>query len=252
MAQIDWTLQGRGTASEHDGPQPVNVNSTERIVSGMVGGGLLWAALGRRPLTAIVLGLAGGALAHRAVSGHCHLYGALGIDTTRRRRQIGVPAQQGYRVEKTVHIERPPEKVFAAWEKIENLPTIMNHLMSVTNLDDRRSHWVAKGPLGTTVEWDAEVILQREDRLIAWRSLPGSQVDTAGSVHFEPTAVGTRVRVNLKYNPPGGKLGASLASFLGQGLEQKLAEDLDRFKRAMEGGAGSTVWAGGLGSSAVS
>jgi uncharacterized membrane protein len=92
--------------------------------------------------------------------------------------------------------------------------------------------------VGRTVEWDAEIIEDRENEMIAWRSLPGSAVDTAGSIHFKEQSHnrGTQVTVSLKYDPPAGKLGAWLATFTGDGLAQKLAADLRDFKRTMETG----------------
>ena len=75
--------------------------------------------------------------------------------------------------------------VYAFWRTLDNLPRVMEHLESVTVLDGRRSRWVAAAPLGTTVEWDAEIINEVPDKVIGWRSVPGSTVATAGSVNFE-------------------------------------------------------------------
>ena len=108
---------------------------------------------------------------------------------------------------------------------------------------DKRSHWVAKAPLETTVEWDAEIITEREGSLIGWRSLEGSEVDTAGSVHFTPAPAGrgTEVRVVLKYDPPAGKVGAAVARMFGAAPEQEIEEDLRRFKQIMEAGEAPTT-----------
>jgi uncharacterized membrane protein len=101
-----------------------------------------------------------------------------------------------------------------------------------------RSHWVAKAPAGTSVEWDAEVYNEKEGELIAWRSLEGSQVNSAGSVHFNaaPGGGGTEVRVVLKYDPPGGVIGATIAKLFGEEPSQQIREDLRRFKQLMETG----------------
>ena len=97
-----------------------------------------------------------------------------------------------------------------AKDEAENLPRFMDHLETVTVLDEERSHWVAKGPAGTKVEWDAVIHNEIPNQLIAWRSLEGSEVDNAGSVLFSPTETGdTEVRVVLRYDPPGGKVGSS-------------------------------------------
>jgi uncharacterized membrane protein len=132
--------------------------------------------------------------------------------------------------------------LYRYWRNFENLPSFMNHLKSVT-ADGNRSHWVAKAPLGTSVEWDAEVITDRRGELIGWRSLEGSDVDAAGSVHFTEArgGRGTEVRVVLKYDPPAGKVGAAVARWLGAAPEQQIAEDLDSFKRLMEAGASAAA-----------
>jgi uncharacterized membrane protein len=110
----------------------------------------------------------------------------------------------------------------------------MDHLESVTILDENRSHWVAKGPAGTKVEWDATIHNEIENELIAWRSLPGADVDNAGSVHFTLSGNGTEVRVVLSYDPPAGKVGAAVAKLLGEEPSQQVEEDLRRFKQVIE------------------
>ena len=114
----------------------------------------------------------------------------------------------------------------------------MRHLWHVEAQDGGRSQWIAKGPLGTTVQWQAEILNEREPELIAWRSLPGGDVETAGSIHFKPLTDdrGTALTISMKYNPPAGKSGATLASLLGSGLQQELDEDLRQFKTALETG----------------
>jgi uncharacterized membrane protein len=119
----------------------------------------------------------------------------------------------------------------------------MNHLESVTTTTGGRSHWIAKAPAGTTVEWDAEVYNEKENELIAWRSLDGADVDNAGSVRFEPATGdgGTTVRVTLRYDPPGGAIGSMVASLFGENPEQQIEEDLRRFKQVMETGEIATT-----------
>lgn len=228
-------LSNRPAAGAH---LPVNIHSWERLGSILLGGGMVLSGLLRGKASGLVMTLLGSGMVYRGMTGHCYLYGALGIDTTPHRPSTSVSAQQGYKFETRIAIQRSPEDLFRFWRNLENLPTIMNHLVSVRQTDERRSHWVAQGPLGSTVEWDAEINNERENELIAWRSLEGSQVDTAGSIHFErlPNDQGTMLRISLKYNPPAGKVGANLAGLLGAGLEDQLREDLGRFKRMMEAG----------------
>jgi uncharacterized membrane protein len=119
----------------------------------------------------------------------------------------------------------------------------MKNLVSVSVYDGDRSHWVAKGPAGRTVEWDAVIHNERPNELIAWRSLPGSDVDHAGSVWFKdaPGGRGTEVSVELQYNPPAGALGAIFASFWGKEPSQEIQEDLHRLKELLELGEVLTV-----------
>jgi len=216
-----------------------NVGDTERWLSVLGGGALALAALRQGNW---FLGLLGGLIVHRGVSGHCYLYGALGIDTTKGTGPAtAVPAGHGVKVEHAVTIDRPPAELYRFWRAFDNLPRIMKHVESV-KVDGNRSHWIARA-LGTEVSWDAEVYNEKENELIAWRSLPGSQVNTAGSVHFTPVGGGrsTEVRVNLKYDPPAGQVGAFLARLFGEAPEQQIRADLSRFKLLMEEGSAATT-----------
>ncbi len=114
----------------------------------------------------------------------------------------------------------------------------MRHLESVRSSGDNRSHWVAKAPLGQTVEWDAEIDEERENELIAWRSLPGADVVNVGSVQFSRASGGrgTQVTVKLEYSPPGGAAGAVVAKLFGEEPSQQVDDDLRRFKALMESG----------------
>jgi uncharacterized membrane protein len=221
----------------------VNVGEIERWIS--LGSGACMALYGlkRGTLGGMLLALAGGCMAYRGATGHCPVYEALGIDTARRRRgpATSVPAGRGVKVEQTVIVNRSPQELYRYWRNLENLPCFVKHLESVRVLDERRSHWVAKGPLGTVVGWDAAIVTDKENEVISWRSLPGSEVDTAGSVHFKPAPgdMGTEVRVVLKYDPPGGRLGTSIAKLFGTAPEQEIQEDLCCFKHILETGQAS-------------
>ncbi|HET7114765.1 MAG TPA: SRPBCC family protein [Pyrinomonadaceae bacterium] len=135
-------------------------------------------------------------------------------------------------------VNRPPDEVYKFWREFRNLPRFMEHLVSVEELTDERSHWVAKGPAGTTVEWDAMIVADEPGRVITWRSLENSDVDNAGAVRFEPApgGRGTIIKVNIQYNPPGGVVGATVAKLFGEEPNQQLEDDLRRFKQVMEVG----------------
>lgn len=215
-----------------------NVGDAERYASAAGGGLLALYGLSRGSLAGLGLAAAGAALLYRGVTGHCHLYGSLGVNTADRPgRATSVRAGHGVRVDQAVTVNVPPEQLYRFWRDFANLPRFMDHLVSV-RAEGERSHWAARGPAGTTVEWDAEIVNERPNELIAWRSLPGSQVDNAGSVHFTPAPAGrgTVVRVELKYDPPAGKLGSAVAWLFGQEPNRQVREDLRRFKQLMEAG----------------
>jgi uncharacterized membrane protein len=226
----------------------VNVGQAERWASAIGGGALALYGVTRGSLGGIALGLLGAALVQRGYSGHCNVYEAIGYNSSgdadlRNSENVSVPAGRGIRVEKAVTINRTPEELYRFWRNFENLPRFMNHLESVRVTGEKSSHWVAKAPAGSSVEWDAEVYNEKENELIAWRTLENADVASAGSVHFEQTAGarGTVVRVVLKYDPPAGKLGAFVARLFGENPEQQIDEDLRRFKQLIETGEVATT-----------
>jgi uncharacterized membrane protein len=143
---------------------------------------------------------------------------------------------RGVHVRAATRLEVPIEEAYRFWRRLGNMPLFMSHLESVAELDERRSHWVARGPAGLRVEWDAEIINEVENDLIAWRSLPGSDVVMAGSVNFDRVRDGssTEVRVHLQYSPPGGRAGALLSKLLGNDPAHAIREDLRHFKQLLE------------------
>jgi uncharacterized membrane protein len=221
-----------------------NVSETERWLSLVGGGSLLAYGLTRRDRAGMGLAVLGGELVRRGVTGESHLYRTLGINTARYERlekgtgrNIGVPYELGFRVDHSIHIARPRAEVYRFWRNLENLPRFMDHLESVRVIDDKLSCWVASAPAGIRATWEAEIIREIPNELIAWRSLPGSRVDIGGSVHFEDAAdAGTIVRVELQYNPPAGALGRVLARLFGEDPGEQIREDLESFKELMERG----------------
>jgi len=176
-------------------------------------------------------------LAYRGLAGHwpvpiASLLSA-GDDT---RRALG--GDRGVYVFEAVRLERPLGEIYAFWRTLDNLPRFMSHLESVRELSDGRSRWAAKGPVGLRVEWHAEIINEVANQVIGWRSLPGSDVVTAGSVNFDRVRGGrsTQVSVRLQYAPPAGHVGAVVAGLLGHDPAQTIREDLRRLKQVLEGG----------------
>jgi uncharacterized membrane protein len=145
----------------------------------------------------------------------------------------------GKPVRKAITINLTAAELYAYWRRLENLPRFMRHLQEVRELDDRRSHWVATAPLGSVVEWDAEITNEIPDREIAWRSLPNSTVHHEGTVRFVPAPGdrGTEVHVELTYQPPAGPVGVAIAKLMGEEPEQQISEDLRRLKQVIETGS---------------
>ena len=216
----------------------INVGHTERIVSGIAAAAVAVVGVRRKRLRPILFPIAGN-LISRAITGRCGINRALGRNSARGRRVSPVASVQrgeGIKVEKSVVVNRSAPELYRFWRNFENLPRFMDHLESVTVLDENRSHWVAKAPAGTRVEWDATIHNESENQLIAWRSLPRADVNNAGSVHFTPVGDGTttEVRVVLSYEPPAGRLGAAVAKLFGEEPSSQVEDDLRRFKQVME------------------
>lgn len=217
---------------------PVNVGRMERYFSTGLGVALGLAGLAKGRLPGMLLMAGGGGLLYRGLTGHCHLYDAMGMDTAEHQEYQVIPAQQGEHVEKAIAINRPAAEIFAFWRDVANLPQVMPHIKRVEPIDATKSRWTAEGPFGRELQWEAEIFNERPGELIAWRSLPGGDIETAGSVRFEELSHdrGTEVRLSLKYNPPGGKLGAMIATVSGRGLKQEITENLRNLKRQLETG----------------
>ncbi len=231
--------RGGSTPQEQNLSRHRNVGEAERWLSLVGGGALAVVGLARGSLSGLALALVGGGLMYRGFTGHCSVYHALGVSTAQEPHgpQASVAAGAGVKVDETITVNRPREELYRFWRNFQNLPRVMTHLEAVMVTGSQRSRWLARAPLGVHVQWEAEVINDRPNELIAWRSLPGSDVDTAGSVHFTQTGSHrTEVRVVLKYDPPTGQLGAALARWLGAAPEQQIREDLRHFQRAMEAG----------------
>jgi uncharacterized membrane protein len=217
-----------------------NISEAERWGSLVAGVSLAVYGLSRRRPSGWMLAGLGALLAQRGYSGHCHTYQLLGVNTAGTgqdtRRALGGPG--GVIVEESVTINQPIELLYRFWRNLENLPRFMRHLDSVERITDTLSRWRAKGPAGTTVEWNAEIINEVPNQVIGWRSIEGSDVVSAGSVNFDDAGAGrgTRVRVRLQYSPPGGKVGAAVAKLLGRDPGAEIREDLRQFKQIVEGG----------------
>ncbi len=216
--------------------QAVNVGDVERAVSVLAGATLLTMGVIRSRLSGLTLGAVGAAILHRGMTGHCHAYEMMGTNRAIASGGAGNAGvlHKGIRVEETMVVHRPAAELYRLWRDFSRLPEFMKHVHTVEMVGPNRSHWTVEGPYDQPVEWDAEVYNERENELIAWRSLEDSEVATAGSVHFRDCPEGTEIDVQVSYDPPGGKLGAIAATFLKQAPATMIAEDLRRFKSFAE------------------
>jgi len=200
-----------------------------------------YAARRRSPFRMLV-GIAGAGLLFRGVMGTFRQAsggrgdlahpGDRDVDVSDTRARLGGPG--GLLVEEKLTIRRPIDEVYRFWRQPDNLPKFLGHLQSVTVKPDGTSHWVANGPAGMPVEWDARIINEVENKIIGWQSLDGSQIATAGSVNFRRSGVNTTVRVRFQYDPPAGKLGAAVAALFGEEPGRAVREDLARLKSLLE------------------
>ena len=236
---MGWTEEQAGSEGRE------NIGEMQRVLSALTGIGLLAAGLRRRSYTGAALAMLGGGLLHRAASGYCAVFDAMEIDMSEGRtltNRLGrrkVHADEATKIRRIIEISRPPAEMYRFWRQLDNLPRIMSHLESVQTISDTLSHWTVKTIAGgPTVEWDAEIVNDVENERIGWRSLKDADVDNAGSVEFQPISggQGTRLTVTLQYAPPGGKLGTTIAKWIGEDPDYKIAQDLQRFKEGMEAG----------------
>lgn len=203
----------------------VSVVQAERWGALVAGGSLAAFGLSRRTTPGMALAAAGGAMIAKSLVGGKLLGG-------------GDSGQASVAVERAVTVDRPIGELYAYWRDFTNLPSVMSHLTAVTVIDERRSAWTAKAPLGGHVEWEAEIVDDRPNERIAWRSLPDADVPNSGEVRFRvaPGDRGTEIVVRLRYEPPAGVVGKSVAKLAFEEPDQQIREDLRRFKAIMETG----------------
>ena len=207
----------------------------ERLLALSAGAFLLLFGASRRSTFGAGLAVASVPLLYRGITGEWpDVLSHFQPDDTR----TGLSGERGINVRESIRLEVPIGDVYRFWRQLDNLPQFMTHLDRVVEGTDGRSRWAVSGPAGLTVEWDAEIINEIENKVLAWRSLPGSDVVTAGSVNFDSVRGGrsTQVSVHLQYAPPAGKAGALVASLFGREPSQTIREDLRPFKQLLEAG----------------
>jgi uncharacterized membrane protein len=222
-------------SSSRDDPFGSIFANCDRWAAAFVGGLLLASGLVRRSPWRIILG--GGLLA-RGVAARRPLERLPRPNAARRPSEpvTIAAAGKGCRVEQCITIACSPREAYSFWRDFENLPRVMDHLRSVQTISQNRTHWVAQGPPGTDFQWEAEIMADRPDESIAWHSLPGSEVNAAGSVDFRPArdGQGTDVRLMLSYESATGTIGTAVARLLGDVPQRQVEHDLIRLKEILE------------------
>lgn len=203
-------------------------STTGGRLAALVGGAALLTLAARdRSWRSAGLALAGAPLVWRGATG------SWPIHRTTTDAAEAVPAP----IEVSVTIDKPRQELWQFWRRLENLPQLMRHLERVEDHGNGRSHWYAKSPVGIHVDWEAQIVDEREGHFLSWSSLPDSRVHNAGSVFFEddPAGRGTIVRVQMEATP-GNALGRAVGRVLSPVTERQVHEDLRRFKSLMEAG----------------
>jgi uncharacterized membrane protein len=149
-----------------------------------------------------------------------------------------LPYGYGIKMKKAVTIACPADRLYSYWRSLNNLPRLFDNVLAAEALDHTRSHWTLKAPGGVTLQWNAEITVDRENEMIGWRSLGGADIDNAGYIRFERATGGrgTVVRVALQYNPPAGRIGAALSALFGERPSALIEDALRKFKQIMETG----------------
>lgn len=206
-----------------------------QVMSGFMVGtgvGLLAYAIRKRSSVGL-LALGAVPLLYRTINGQWPTVDRSPLRATRR----ALGGSKGIHVHESARLEVPIDEVYSFWRRLENLPRFMSHIDEVS-AEGQRSHWVARGPAGMRIVWDAELINDVPNTLIAWRSLPGAILTSAGSVNFDRVRgdSATQVTVKMQYALPAGKVGDIAAMLFRSAPSQTIRDDLRRLKQLLEAG----------------
>lgn len=217
---------GQPREGEHTGPFRINWSPTMRLIATLGGGALAIYGLKRRGLLGSALGSLGVGVVTRALT------------NLEASRLAGINGRsRGFEVEKTINVSAPVDEVFTYWSHVENFPEFMSHVREVREIGDGLYHWSVSGPAGVSVHWDAQITELDSNKLLAWKSLPGSTVEQTGVTRFSENPDGsTRIDVRMSYKPPAGVLGHAIAELFGVDPKHEMDDDLMRMKSFIETG----------------
>lgn len=227
---MDGAMETHPPAHNGHSAHKHNVGRTDRALSAVLGATTLISMVRWHGVGKAAAATGGMMMLTRAATGHSKVYDALGVSSAKLGEGGGINLDVG------ITIHRPKEELYEFWRDVTNLPLVMRHIVSVEDLGGGVTHWRALGPRGLTVEWDAQLINDEPGEYLAWQSLPGSEIDHAGSVHFKGVDGGTELRLYMRYRPRGMMPGFVLAKMLNPVSEEEVLADLQRLKRVMEAG----------------
>lgn len=205
-----------------------NVGVPERLLSVAGGAALLFDTIINRKVN-VLQTLTGSYLLLRGVTGFCLAYDRLG------QKEIDYRTPN-INIRTSLVVNRSRDQVYAFWRRLQNLPLFMNHLKSVTVLDEKHSEWTAAiaGDIGT-VSWKSEIVKDDPGSILSWHSVPDSAIENAGKITFSDSGLrGTNVDVVISYHAPLGVLGEKAGRFLNPVFEKMVKEDVENFKQYME------------------
>lgn len=227
-------MEAKAYYERKDFPE-TNLGTVQRAVS-IAGGAYLLASsmkeAANSPINSILRLIGGGFLLYRGATGYCAIQDALSS------------TGKVLNIRNSMVVNAPPYEVYLLWRDLAKLPLFMKHLASVQEIDAKRSHWVAQLPGGVgTIEWDAQILVDRKGEELSWHSVPGAEIENSGKVVFEGINDGqnTLLHTTITYNPPAGKVGKAVSKLLNDVFENIIKEDLKRFKHMVEGEEGNTI-----------
>jgi uncharacterized membrane protein len=229
----------RDQEDEREATSRINVGDVERWASAIGGGLLIAHGLRRGNFGGLALALLGGAMAYRGFTGHCQAYEALNIDTSGKHRADGDEhVHKGLLVKHTMTINRTPMEVYEFVKDPVNHHRYMEHVESVQAVGDGTFDWAIKGPMGTTWRFRSRHINEDPGHLVAWKTLPGGDIESAGTIRLVPAwdGRGTEVTMEINFEPPAGVVGLALGKLFGHDPDAQVRENLRRLKNLLEAG----------------
>jgi uncharacterized membrane protein len=234
-----FEIQGPGpSGAAHSQHPSLNVAVSERLISTAIGGLLIARGLRKRSALSLAGAAAGADLMYRGITGHCHLYDALGVNTAGSKKAGSEVNPDAPEVRRAITISKSPQELYESWRDPVHLAQIVAHFAEVTPGANGLMHWRVRGPLEQVLEWDSRYTQEQSGRKLAWETVPGSTLVNRGEVTFEPgpNGVGTEVRLSMQFEPPLGTVGSGVMKALHLIPRGIAGQALRRFKSLAETG----------------